>query len=137
MKVNDVVVIRKSDGKEFQKQDVVIGDKTGSCRLVLWEEDVGSLEEGKSYNLLDVVVRMYGTAKYLSYSSRCSKTLVEDMKDINDEDISGEDHEESGRVLKGEISTVISIAEYACYKSCKNKVVCEARGGRRETSCLC
>ena len=47
------------------------------------------------------------------------------MKDIN-EDISGEDHEESGQVLKGEISTVISIAEYACYKSCKNKVVSEA-----------
>ena len=58
VKVNDVAVMRKSDGKEFQKQDAVIGDETGLCRLVLWEEDVGSLEEGKSYNLLDVVVRM-------------------------------------------------------------------------------
>ena len=58
MKVSDVAVVKKSDGKEFQKQDVVIGDETGSCRLVLWEEDVGSLEEGKSYNLLDVVVCM-------------------------------------------------------------------------------
>ena len=70
----------------------MIGDETGSCRLVLWEEDVGSLEEVKSYHLLDVVV-WYGTAKFLSYSSRCSKTLVEDMKDINDKDISGEDCE--------------------------------------------
>lgn len=25
-------------------------------RLILWEEDVGSLKEGKSYHLLDVVV---------------------------------------------------------------------------------
>ena len=54
-----MAVVRKSDGKELQKQGVVIGDETGSCRLVLWEEDVGSLEEGKSYHLLDVVVRMY------------------------------------------------------------------------------
>ena len=93
VKVNDVAVVKKSERKELQKQDVVIGDETGSCRLVLWEEDVGSLEEVKSYHLLDVVVRRYGTAKYLSYSSRCSKTLVEDMKDINDKDISGEDCE--------------------------------------------
>ena len=70
VKVNDVAIVRKSDGKELQKQDVVIGDETGSCRLVLWEEDVQGLEEGKSYHLLDVVVRTYGTAKYLSYSPR-------------------------------------------------------------------
>ena len=47
MKVSDVAVVKKSEGKEFQKQDVVIGDETRSYRLVLWEEDVGSLEEGK------------------------------------------------------------------------------------------
>ena len=35
VKVTDVAVVRKSDGKELQKQDVVIGDETGSCRLVL------------------------------------------------------------------------------------------------------
>ena len=87
VKVNDVAVVRKSDAKELQKQDIVIGDETGSCRLVLWEDDVGSLEEGKSHHLLDVVVRRYGTAKYLSYSSQSSQTLAEDMKDVNDEDI--------------------------------------------------
>ena len=48
----------------------MIGDETGSCRLVLWEEDVGSLEVGKSYHLLDVVVRRYETAEYLSYFSQ-------------------------------------------------------------------
>jgi len=31
VKVNDVTVVRKSDGKELQKQDVVIGNETGSC----------------------------------------------------------------------------------------------------------
>ena len=28
-------------------------------RLVLWEEDVGSLKEGKSYHLLDMVLCRY------------------------------------------------------------------------------
>ena len=43
---------------------------------------MGSLEEGKSYHLLDVVVRRYETAKHLSYFSRSSKTLAVDMKDM-------------------------------------------------------
>ena len=43
-------------GKEFRKQELKIGDDTGSCRLVLWEADVESLEEGKSYRLVDVGV---------------------------------------------------------------------------------
>ena len=45
---------------------------------------------------------------------------------MNDKDISGEDREESDRVLKGGVSTVISIAEYACCKFCKSKVASEA-----------
>ena len=47
------------------------------------------------------------------------------MKDVNDEDIAGEDDEERDRALRGEISAVISIAEYACCKFCKSKVVSE------------
>lgn len=46
-KINDVEKVKKKkeDGKELRKQELVIGDETGS---VLWEEDVESLEEGKS-----------------------------------------------------------------------------------------
>ena len=35
VKFNEVSTVKKSgDGKELRKQDVVIGDKTGSCRLM-------------------------------------------------------------------------------------------------------
>ena len=36
VKVSDLEVLKKGDMKELKKQDVVIGDETGSCRMVLW-----------------------------------------------------------------------------------------------------
>ena len=108
VKVTDVEVVKRGDGKELKKQNVVLGDETGSCRMVLWEDDVGSLEVGKTYDLVDVTVRKYGMTKYLSYSVRSSKKLGDNIADVNDENISGEDSEEAGRGVIGEISTVIS-----------------------------
>ena len=36
VKVSDLEVLKKGDMKELKKQDVVRGDETGSCRMVLW-----------------------------------------------------------------------------------------------------
>ena len=48
VKVNEVSTVKKSgDGKELRKQDVMVADETGSSRLVLWEDDVNSLEGGR------------------------------------------------------------------------------------------
>ena len=82
---------------------------------------MGSLEEGKSY-MYHVVVHRYGTAKYLPYSSRSLKTLAGDVKDVNDEDISGEDHKESGGVLKGGISAVVSILSMPAVSFARTKL---------------
>ena len=81
VKVGEVMSVKKggTDGKELRKQDVTVGDESGSCRLVLWEEDVNVLEEGKSYCLMDVGVRKYGVAKYLSYGSKSSNEEVGDL----------------------------------------------------------
>ena len=68
VKVGDLSTVKKSgDGKELKKQDIMIGDDTGSCRLVLWDDDVNSLEKGKSYCLVNLGVRMYNSTKYLCY----------------------------------------------------------------------
>lgn len=37
-----------STGK--QKQDVIIGDETGTTTLTLWEQDIGILTENKCYH---------------------------------------------------------------------------------------
>ena len=55
LEVKDVQVVKRKQsdaGKELRKQDVVIGDATKSCRLVLWEDDVNSVVEGKCYRFV-------------------------------------------------------------------------------------
>ena len=42
-------VVEVSSG--IQKQDVVIGDSTGTGLVTLWQEDIGILEEGIGYQL--------------------------------------------------------------------------------------
>lgn len=49
--------VTNKDGKVLKKQDCVIGDASGCGRVVVWEDDVGKMEEDKSYKLVDVSVR--------------------------------------------------------------------------------
>lgn len=58
----DAVEVKKG----LKKQDVVIGDGSGSAKLTLWEQDIGSLKERKSYKLSGMIVKMYNDRKYLS-----------------------------------------------------------------------
>lgn len=100
---------------------MVVGDVTGSCRLVLWEEDVESLEEGKSYRLGDVGVRKFSVRKYLSYLKTSTRDSVDNLEKVSEDEIGREETEHSGLVVSGEISAVISVAEYRC-KLCRSKV---------------
>ena len=52
LRVDDPVQI--PSGK--MKQDVIVGDNTRTTRLTLWEEDIGSMEQGNSYKLQGVTV---------------------------------------------------------------------------------
>jgi len=79
MKVSDVVGVQKANGRVLKKRDVVIGDGSGCIHLVLWEGDVDSLEEGKSYSLVDVVVKQFGMVKHLSYLAHSSKNPAYDV----------------------------------------------------------
>lgn len=130
VKISDVSSVKRSgDGKELKKQEVMVGDETGTCRLVLWEGDVESLEEGKSYRLIDVGVRSYDGTKYLCYTAKSTKEeTVKDLEEVNEEFVGGEDSEDMGRSMSGEISAVISTAEYFSCKFCHCKVELEEDG---------
>ena len=108
VEISNVEQVKKKneDGheKEIRKQEVKVGDETGSCRLVLWEVDIESLEEGMSYQLVDVGVHQFSGKKYLSYLKTSTKEGVTNPKDVS-----------------GVISTVIS-TEYRCCKVCRRKV---------------
>ena len=124
-KLKEVKIVKKKSGarSELRIQDVVIGDETKSCRLVLWEGEVNSVEEGKSYRFVGVGVRKYGV-KYLAYTANSSKEVVEDVENVNEEEIGGEeDEDDSGRTVEGEITAVISSSEYLSCKFCRSKAV--------------
>ena len=60
MKVGELSSVKKRDSeRSLKKQNVKVADGSGQCRLVLWEEDIDVLEEGRTYLLSDVVVREY------------------------------------------------------------------------------
>lgn len=129
VKVNDVSSVKRSgDGKELKKQEVMVGDETGTCRLVLWEDDVDSLEEGKTYRLIDVGVRSFDGMKYLCYTAKSEKEEAVKDLDVNEELVGGEDSEDVGRSISGEVTAVISTAEYYSCKFCCSKVELEEDG---------
>ena len=41
------------------KQDVIIANKSGAMKLTVWENEVGLLEEGKCYQLNQMMVKTY------------------------------------------------------------------------------
>ena len=69
--------------------------------MVLWENDVDRLMEGKSYRFQKVTVREYGCVKYLSMSEGATTEEVSDIGEVascdeEDEDIGGGQHEAQG-----------------------------------------
>lgn len=58
MKVGEVEQVQRKNGagkvKKLSKQEITIDDERGVCRMVLWEGDEDSIEEGKSYRFEDV-----------------------------------------------------------------------------------
>lgn len=105
--------------RKLKKQDIVIGDKTGTCRLVLWEDDVGRLTVNKSYVLKNIHVKQFNQMKYLAVTDN---TIVEECEDIGD--VASVDSDNT-HVIKGELIAVLSADTYHCCINahCRAKVV--------------
>lgn len=114
--------VTNRDGKELQKQDCIVADSSGNCRVVLWEQGVGKIEEKRSYKLVAVKVRSYKGANYLSLTSESEITAVEDIGDTAE--MMEEDLTEKG-IVKKEIDVEIDAVTYSdIYDSC---VKCSAK----------
>ena len=48
------------------KRDVLIADHTATAKVVLWEQQVDSLEKVKSYTLKNIHVKEFKSKKHLS-----------------------------------------------------------------------
>ena len=72
------------------KQTVVVSDMTGSIAVHLWEEHIGSLEEGKSYCLECFRIAEYDSEKYLALCRDGSKiAIIEDIADVMEHVVGG------------------------------------------------
>ena len=112
--------ITTKDGKTLTKQDVHIADATGTTRLVLWESEVSSLEVDRSYSFTNVTVKEYSDDKFLSLGKSSTKSPVEDIGEVL-EDTEGTSTS-GGRIVDGEIDSVLSSATFHKCKLCNSKV---------------
>lgn len=111
------VGINTKDSRNLMKQDCTVGDSTGCRRLVLWQNDIGKLCEGKSYKLKGLTVRLYNLTKYLNAGPTFSVELADDIGEVS-EDV---DSNEQSSMIIGDIDSVMFSEAYASCKSCKSK----------------
>ena len=67
-------------GSGLKKQDILIGDSTGTARLAVWEKEVGRMKKDGSYWLGGLMVREFRKKKFLSTSKQSS--MIEEISDI-------------------------------------------------------
>ena len=70
-------------GKGLTKQEVTIADRTEAALLTLWEDDVGTLDIGLSYQFNRLIVRTYRGNRQLSLpATGASVDLIDDIGDV-------------------------------------------------------
>ena len=72
-----------------QKQDITIGDSSGTLKFTVWQEEIDTMEEDVSYRISGVVVREFKGKKFLSTSKQDS--FIEEIEGIGDVEEEGED----------------------------------------------
>ena len=78
--------VRKGDGSELTKQDIIVRDSTGHTRVVLWEKDVGVLQKDCSYKLQAMTVRSFEGIRYLYKGTNSHLQSVDDIGDVAEDE---------------------------------------------------
>lgn len=103
--------------QQLKKSDCVIGDKTGSIKLTLWEELISTVECGNTYWFRSVKVRMFDDSKYLSTNP--STAIEPAQEEISDVDLTTEDFADN--IVEGLITSVKMTSTKVCLV-CNNAV---------------
>ncbi len=111
----------KKTWRNLTKQECIVGDATGTIRIVLWQQDVGKLEEDHSYKISDAGLRVYRDVRYLSVSERCTITEIEEIGEVADFDESCDDAG-AAKVIMGEIVAVLACEAYSSCPVCSSKM---------------
>ena len=99
------------------KQDVVVADATAKSTVTLWENDVNSLQQGISYQLNRLEVRVYMGKKHISFPSSLSKDEISDIHDVINSYTPSDDDEEQLQCV-----SVSGIRELQSFHQCNRSV---------------
>lgn len=100
----------------IQKQELLVGDSTGSMKLTVWDSLVSKFEKDKSYVIKNLTTRFFQNAKALTTTKN---TLYEPAEDI----INCVEPSEQTDVIEkeGKITQVCLLMNFTC-ETCKGKV---------------
>ncbi len=115
VKVMDAITVNM--GKKVQY--VTLADSTSTVRCSLWEKDVGTLKEGKSYVFRALIVKEFDSKVYVSKgrdSSICEIDDIVDNVEFQEPEI------ESTHIKLARIVAVQELNKYRCCLSCKARV---------------
>ncbi len=102
-----------------KKQEITIGDHTGTARVTLWEQHI---EDGSSYNLKNFVVREYASIKYLSMPREGWEILpIDNIGDVEQTD-SDVIEKQKMEIFDAVIIAVPSLNVYKACMRCKARV---------------
>ena len=68
------VLVQEEEKKGLLKQEYIIADATGSCKIVAWNANTGVMQSGNSYMLSGLMVRVYkgkSIYQFLRTTLRC------------------------------------------------------------------
>ena len=116
--VGDAETVTTKDERTLHKQECVIGDDSGTCRIVLWEQDIGRLSLHNTYHMENLTTRMFDGKKYVSVSANTTIAQVDDIQTVAVPDL----NDVGVKRFVGEIAGVMTMNEYFGCIACNGKV---------------
>lgn len=87
IQVDDEVVVGESG---LKIQNVIVADSTNAAKMAIWEGDIGSVEQGKSYYFEGFVINVYKNEKFFQWPrSGATVTEIEDIGKVHQNDVPG------------------------------------------------
>lgn len=116
-------------GSGLKKQDLIVGDQSGSARLTLWQSEIGTMQAGCSYTVSGVMVRKYRRQRFLSTSKQgTSINKATPLENVMEKEIVVPDAGNDKTVNNVHVVGVSILGSYlGCFK-CRSKIIFDTDG---------
>lgn len=109
-----------SKGKTLKKQEAIFTGNSGTIRLVLWESDITRVMSKSVYNIANIVVQEFDSAKYLTLNKQSTITPADTFIDRVDSEADGVPQSQK---VHCPAERVLSVQRFLSCKKCQTKLV--------------